>query len=138
MFQHITRYNPLSSIQGTPRWHKSHLQDLLAMVEKIRMPHFLLTLIADKTSSFRWEEVMNIKNITKTIDLLMSWKDFFVECATLFHARVKKFMHDILLFGPKRFGTIDQYVIRYEIHSRGFVHAHIILWMNQIHIERIT
>ena len=47
-------------------------------------------------------------------------------------------MHDILLCGPKILGTIDQYVIRYKLQSRGSVHAHIILWMNQNDIERVT
>ena len=47
-------------------------------------------------------------------------------------------MHDILLCGPKILGTIDQYVIRYELQSRGSVHAYIILWMNQNDIERVT
>ena len=118
VLQHITKYNLLSSIQGTPRWHKSHLQDLLAMVEQFGMPHFFLTLTADETSSLRWEEVIQIEDIAKTIDPSMSWKDCPVECATLFYARVQKFMHDILLTGPKILGTIDQYVIRYNTIAR--------------------
>ena len=47
-------------------------------------------------------------------------------------------MHDVLLSGPKVLDTIDQYVIRYELQSRGSVHAHIILWMKQVDVERIT
>ena len=65
----------------------------------------------------------------------MSWKDLTVECTTLFHARVQKFMQEILLIGPKILGTIDQYVIRYELQSRGSVHAHIHLWMNSVDVE---
>ena len=72
MLQHITKYNLPSSIQGTPHWRKSHLQDLLAMVEKFGMPHFFLILTADETSSLRWEEVTNIEDIAKTIDTSMS------------------------------------------------------------------
>ena len=135
VLQHITKYNLPSSIQGTPRWHKSHLQDLLAMVEQFGMPQFFLTLTADETSSLRWEEVIQIEDIAKTIDPSMSWKDCLVQCATLFHARVQKFMHDVLLTGPKILGTINQYVIRYELQSRGSVHAHIILWMNAVDVE---
>ena len=129
VLQHITKYNLLSSIQGTPRWHKSHLQDLLALVKKFGMPHFFLTLTTDKISSIRWEEVTHIEDIAKTIDPSMSWKDGLVECATLFHACVEKFMHDILLCGSKILSTIDQYLIRYELQSGGSVHAHIIMWM---------
>ena len=72
VLQHITKYNLPSSIQGTPRWHKSHLQDLLAMIENFGMPHFFLTLTAHKTSSIHWEEVTNIEDIAKTIDPSMS------------------------------------------------------------------
>ena len=138
MFQHITKYNLPSSIQRTPRWHKSHLQDLLAMVEQFGMPHFFLTLTADETSFFRWKEVIQIEDIAKIIDLLMSWNDCHVECATLFHAHVQKFLHDILLTGSKILGTIDQYVIQYELQSRGSMHAHIIMWRNSVDLERIT
>ena len=127
VLQHIINYNLPSSIQGTPRWHRSHLQDLKAMVEQFGMPHFFLTLTADETSSLRLKEVIHIEDIAKTMDPSMSWKDCPVECATLFHTRVQKFMYDILLFGPKVLGTIDQYIIRYELQLRGSMHAHIIL-----------
>ena len=54
VLQHITKYNLPSSIQETPRWHRSHLQDLLAMVKQFGMPHFFFTLTADETNSLRW------------------------------------------------------------------------------------
>ena len=47
-------------------------------------------------------------------------------------------MHDILLTGSKILGTIDQYVIQYELQSRGSMHAHIIMWRNSVDLERIT
>ena len=95
MTYYITKYNLPSSIRRTPRWHKSHLQDLMSMVKKLGMPHFFLTLTADETISVCWEEVTHIENITKIIDTLMSWKECLVECAALFHARLEKFMHEI-------------------------------------------
>jgi len=33
-FQHIIKYKLPLSIQSSPRWHKSQLQDLLTMVEE--------------------------------------------------------------------------------------------------------
>ena len=42
------------------------------------------------------------------------------------------------IYGLKTLDTIDQYVIRYELQSRGSMHAHIILWINQVDIKRIT
>jgi hypothetical protein len=115
VLQHITKYDLPSSIQGTPRWHRSQLQDLLAMVEQFGMPQFFLTLTTNETSSLRWEEVIQIENIAKTIDPSMSWKDCPVECATLFHARVQKFMHDVLLTGPKVLGTLQQSRVKCDV-----------------------
>ena len=44
VLQHVTNYNVLSSIEGYKlQWHKSQLQDLLAMVEKFGMHEFFLT-----------------------------------------------------------------------------------------------
>jgi len=43
VLQHITKYNLPSSIQRTPRWPGSHLQDLFAMVKQFGMPYFFLT-----------------------------------------------------------------------------------------------
>ena len=48
VLQHVTKYNLSSSIERAPRWYKSQQQDLLAMVEKFRMPNFFLTLTDDK------------------------------------------------------------------------------------------
>ena len=82
------------------------MQDLLAMTEQFGMTCFFLILIADETSSLRWEEVIQIEDIAKTLAPSMSWNNYLLECATLFLARVKKFMHDILLTGPKILGMI--------------------------------
>ena len=127
MLQHITKHNLPSSIEGIPRWRKSHLQDLLAMVKKFGMPYFFLTLTTNETSSLHWQEVTHVEDIAKTIDPSMSWNDCPVECTTLFHAHVEKFMHNILLCGHKILYIIDQYIIRDELQSRDFVHAHIVL-----------
>jgi hypothetical protein len=34
-------------------------------------------------------------------------------------------------------GKIKEYVIRYELQHRGSIHAHIILWVNEIDLQRI-
>ena len=51
VLRHVTKYNLPSSIEGSPRWHISQLQNLLAMVEKFGMPDFFLTLTVDEASS---------------------------------------------------------------------------------------
>jgi hypothetical protein len=96
VIQHITKYNLLASLQGTPRWHKPQLQDLLAMVEKYGMPHFFLILHVDEISSLRWEEVTNIETIAKRLENNFTWKDCPMGCAMPFHTQVIKFMKEII------------------------------------------
>jgi hypothetical protein len=66
----------------------------------------LLTLTADEISSLQWEEVTNIETIAKKLENSFTWKDCPVECATLFHARVTKFMNDIILSRGKALGKV--------------------------------
>ena len=40
VLQYVIKYNLPSFIEGSPRWHKFQLQNLLAMVEKFGMPDF--------------------------------------------------------------------------------------------------
>jgi hypothetical protein len=63
ILKQIVKYNLLANILGTPQWHKTQLQDLLCMVEHFCMPHFFLTLTPNETSSFQWEDIIDIKKI---------------------------------------------------------------------------
>jgi hypothetical protein len=67
------------------------------MVEKCGMPHFFLILIANEMNSIQWEEVTDIETIAKRLENTFMWKDCPVECATLFHTHVIKFMNEIIL-----------------------------------------
>jgi hypothetical protein len=40
VINHIVKFHLPSKLQGSPRWHKSHLQDLLTMVANFGMPQF--------------------------------------------------------------------------------------------------
>jgi hypothetical protein len=51
IFEQITNYKLPSLIQGSPRLHKSQLQNLLIMVEEFRLPHFFKTLIVHEMTS---------------------------------------------------------------------------------------
>lgn len=99
------------------------------MVEKFGMPHRFLTLTANETSNPRWEEIDDIEEIVKQIDALLTSKDCLVECASLFHTHIEKFMQQYVILGSKVLVFIKEYVIRYELQHYGFVHAHIILWI---------
>ena len=61
LLQHVIKYNLPSSIEGSPRCHKSQPQDMLAMVETFGRPHFFLTwplmrqaLYKVKKNAFYW------------------------------------------------------------------------------------
>jgi hypothetical protein len=58
------------------------------------------------------------------------WKDGPVDCATLFHTRVTKFMNDIILLDVGALGHVKDYLIRYKLQHRGLLHAYVILWMS--------
>ena len=68
----------------------------------------------------------------------MTWKDCPVECASLFHSRVKKFLHDYILSRPCILGRVNEYVVCYEIQFRGSLHAHIMLWIEYADLERVA
>ena len=68
----------------------------------------------------------------------MTWKDCPVECVSLFHSRVKKFLHDYILSRPCILGRVNEYVVCYEIQFRGSLHAHIMLWIEYADLERVA
>ncbi len=68
----------------------------------------------------------------------MSWKDCFVECATLFHSHVNMFMYKHILNDNGILGKIKEYVICYELQHHGSIHAHIILWVQEEDLMKIT
>jgi hypothetical protein len=94
---HIVKYKLPSSIQGSPTWHRSQLQDLLTMVEEFGMLHFLRLFIVDEITSTKWPEFNDMEYFVKQIHKNMSWKDCPVECVTLFHYCVNMFMHQHIL-----------------------------------------
>jgi hypothetical protein len=107
------------------------------MVKKFGMLHFLKTLITDEMTSTRWPKFNDMEYLVKQIHQNMSWKNYPMECATLFHSCVNMFMHQHILEDNGILGKIKEYVIHYELQHHGFVHAHIILWVNENDLQRI-
>jgi hypothetical protein len=56
-----------------------------------------------------------IWNILLKIPQNMSWKDYPMECDTLFHSCMNMFMHQHILKDNIILGEIKKYVIRYEL-----------------------
>eukprot|EP00798_Chlamydomonas_sp_ICE-L_P003121 gene3121-biopygen20880 len=71
-------------------------------------------------------------------EISLDWKDAPVECAVLFNERVKLFMEKYITNNKGILGRVTHHVIRYEVHNRGSLHAHIILWVDPKDIERIA
>jgi hypothetical protein len=65
VLKHIIKFKLPSSSQGSLRWHKFQLQDLLTMVEKFGMSHFILTLIVDEMTSSRWHVCNDMEHLAK-------------------------------------------------------------------------
>jgi hypothetical protein len=86
-----------SKLKGSPRWHKSHFEDLLAMVAKFGMPHFFLTFTSNQMSSLRWAKNDQLNKLIKKIDVNMTWKDCLIECATIFHSRFEQLVLLVML-----------------------------------------
>jgi len=47
-------------------------------------------------------------------------------------------MHQPILKDNGKLGKIKKYVVCYELQHHGFVHAHIILWVDENDLQRIT
>jgi len=101
------------------------------MVEKFGMFHFLKTLIADEMTSLKWHEFNDMEYIIKKIHPNMSWKDYPIECVTLFHSCVNMFVYKHILNNNNILSKVKKYVIRYELQHHASVHAHIILWVQE-------
>ena len=53
----IVKYKLPETLIGSPSWHRTQLNDLMAMVDTYGLPRFFLTLICDERSELRWEDV---------------------------------------------------------------------------------
>ena len=103
------------------------------------MPSFFLTLTSDEISSTRWVEIVDLEKVVKKMNREFSWKDCPVECASLFHERLQRFMKEFILCKEGGIlGKILLYVTRYELQGRGSLHAHIVLWVSEEDIDRVT
>jgi hypothetical protein len=86
----------------------------------------------------RWHEFNDMEHLVKQVLANMLWKDCHVECVTLFHSHVDMFMHQHILSDNGTLGKIKEYVICYELQHCGFVHAHIILWVDDNDLDKVT
>ncbi len=89
-------------------------------------------------TTLRWQNFNDIEYTIEQIHPNMSWKDCHVECATLFHSRVNMFMYKHILNDNGILGKVKEYVIHYELQHHGYIHVHIILWVEEENLNIIT
>ncbi len=89
-------------------------------------------------TTLRSHEFNDMEYIVKQIHQNMSCKDCPIECATLFHSHVNMFMYKHVLNDNGILGKVKEYVIHYELQHCGFIHAHIILWVQEEDLMKIT
>jgi hypothetical protein len=66
-------------------------------------------LISDETS----------KNLAMFFNNTFSWKDYLVECVTLFSVRLQAFMSTYVLDGENIFGIVEHHVTRLKLQHQG-------------------
>ncbi len=108
------------------------------MVQECGMLHLFSTLTTNEMKQSRWHEFNDMEHLVKQVLANMLWKDCHVECVTLFHSHVDMFMHQHILSDNGTLGKIKEYVICYELQHCGFVHAHIILWVDDNDLDKVT
>ncbi|EFJ52324.1 hypothetical protein VOLCADRAFT_86633 [Volvox carteri f. nagariensis] len=96
---HILKHKLPATLPNTPAWHRSNLQDLLCMVDRLGMPSFFLTLTTDEVSATRWPEVESLEQKMQDFCAGFTWQDAPAENAFITHKRVQSFMTDVLKAG---------------------------------------
>lgn len=138
LYREVIKHSIPGKVAGSPSWFMSQYKDLLCMVDHFGLPDIFLTVTADEVSESRWAEVNDLCDLLRRIKLNLDWTDAPVESARLSHERLTNFMNGYVLGGPAVLGRVLHSVIRYEVQSRGSVHAHIILWLDKRDVQRVT
>jgi hypothetical protein len=158
--RHLMQVSVPPSVLHSPKWWRTELADLKAVVEKLGLPSLFLTLTADEFSPTRFSEMdalqafldahfrnpsvrpfssipsplsrslQHCSSLTPFHNVQVSWQDCPVECAHLFHTRLQAFFKKYVLGGHAIYGKVLEHVVRYEVQARGSLHAHILLWID--------
>ncbi len=128
------------TVEGSPGYHRTQLQDLLCRVEEWGVPDLFMTLTADETSQLRFEEINGLDAFLERFGASLNWQDAPVECSRLFLGRYKAFMKE-WIDGPESaqiLGRVLHHITRLEVQHRGSLHVHVLLWIHEDDIERVA
>ena len=101
------------------------------------MPSFFLTLTADEASETRWPGFNDLECFWHKFSEDMTWQDAPVECTRLSISRCKAFLRDHV-FRDGILGKVDHHVIPWEAQHRGSLHAHVLLWVDEADVDRVS
>ena len=132
-------YKFLKNVRGSPSYWQSELYDVLAMLRKLGIPTWFLTLSA---ADLHWPEMIQAiaaqygLSIKRSVinDMSVADKSNFlrqnpVTGVHMFQHRVESFFSKYLLSSSNPIGPITDYVIKIEFQMRGSPHAHCLIWV---------
>ena len=132
-------YTFLKNIRGTPAYWQDQLYDVLAMLQRLGIPTWLLTLSA---ADLHWPEMIPAvavqfgRKLSQKNVLKMSIADRSrylhqnpVTGVQMFQHKIEVFFSKYLLSDAHPLGYITDYVIKFEFQMRGSPHAHCLLWV---------
>ena len=102
------------------------------------MPDFFLTLIANEAKLSTMGGSYIYRTHCSKTDASFTWMECLVKCASMFYARLQKILYSYILSGPRILGSVEGYMVRYEIQFCGSLHAHIILWIENSDVEHVA
>ena len=127
----------MNSIKGTPAYWKKFLFNVLAMVKRLGVATFFMTI---SSADLKWNGLVLIINRLQRLDLSeenirnLSFQDRcrllnsnIVVVAKHFQYRVAVFLKGVIVDGP--LGKTKYYAIRVEFQVRSSPHVHCLLWV---------
>ena len=133
-------YKFLKNVHGSPSYWQSELYDVLAMLKKLGIPTWFLTLSA---ADLHWPEMIQAiaaqygLRVNRTIINDMSIADKSnllrqnpVTGVRIFQHRIESFFLKYLLSTANPIGCITDYVIKIEFQMRGSPHAHCLITLS--------
>jgi hypothetical protein len=69
-----------------------------------------LTFTSKEMSSLEWTKFEKLQEWIKNIQMNMTWKDFLVECAILFHSWFEKFIKNDIIFNNGVIGKVEHVI----------------------------
>jgi hypothetical protein len=132
----VVRWRLPPTLPGTPSYFRRQLNEVRAITAKLGMASHVLTLTQNDNSNDRWPEFNEMESLesmyVKEHYGTGSFRDMPVEGARLFRARFYAWFNAMVLDpkGPRIYGKVIAYVIRFESQYRGSMHVHVLLWVD--------